>query len=188
MTTTTKTTKTTTNCDICIITDTITPSTHICNTCHFNVCADCAADNYTLDHARIDDDIIASREWTTTTQNHYQHGTCRRGNGTKIHFGHRAYRLDENGKQTHVSIGAACNSNGQNAGRDFQNGRDSREVTCTACNPTAPKLSPSERSPKADSCTAINNKTSKQCTFKANVRSTGMCISHTRQAYRKLHG
>ena len=122
-----------------------------------------------------------------TTENHYQHGTCRRGHGEKIHYGHRSYRLDENGKQTYVSIGAWCNSNGQYAGRDFQEGWDSREVTCTSCNPTAPRLSPSERTPKADSCTAINKRTGKQCTFKANVKSTGMCISHSRQSYRKIH-
>jgi len=115
-----------------------------------------------------------------TNENHYQHGTCRRGNGEKIHYGHRSYRLDENGKQTYVSIGAWCNSNGQYAGRDFQEGWDSREVTCTSCNPTAPRLSPSERTPKADSCTATNKRTGKQCTFKGYVKKSGdrRCNNH----------
>ena len=112
-------------------------------------------------------------------KNYWEHGTCRRGNGSKIHFGHRAYRLDENGKQTHVSIGANCNSNGQFAGRDFKEGRDSREVTCTACNPTTPKLTPSERTPKADSCTAINKRTGKQCTFKGfALEGPRFCNTH----------
>ena len=127
---------------------------------------------------------------TTTTEitNHYQHGTVRRGNGAKIHFGYRAYRLDENGKQTHVSIGAACNSNGQNAGRDFQEsgaplmpGQTEREVDCTTCNPTGPKLTPSERTPKADSCTATNKTTGKQCTFKGADMNDGRkrrCNNH----------
>ena len=114
-----------------------------------------------------------------TNENHYQWGTCRRGNGSKIHFGHRAYRLDENGKQCYVSIGADCNSNGQFAGRDFKDGLDSREVTCTPCNPTTPKLTPSERTPKADSCTAINKRTGKQCTFKGfGLEGPRFCNTH----------
>ena len=116
-------------------------------------------------------------------KNYWEHGTCRRGNGSKIHFGHRAYRLDENGKQTHVSIGANCNSNGQFAGRDFKEGRDSREVPCTACNPTTPKLTPSERTPKADSCTAINKRTGKQCTFKGfALEGPRFCNTHRKYA------
>jgi hypothetical protein len=118
-----------------------------------------------------------------TNKNHYQWGTCRRGNGSKIHFGHRAYRLDENGKQCYVSIGADCNSNGQFAGRDFKDGLDSREVTCTACNPTTPKLTPSERTPKADSCTAINKRTGKQCTFKGfALKGPRFCNTHRKYA------
>ena len=123
---------------------------------------------------------------------HTEIGTCRRGNGAKIHFAHRSYRLDDNGKQTYVSVGANCNSNGQYAGRDFKEGRDSREVTCTACNPTTPKLTPAERTPKVDSCTAINKKTGKQCTFKGYNRihwKTGkeygvLCNTHANAAYR----
>lgn len=102
---------------------------------------------------------------TTREELVYQFGTCRRGHGAAIHAGHRSFRLDENGRETYVSVGAACNSNGQMAGRDFQEG-NGRPVTCRSCRPTSPASTPSERTPKADSCTALNKKTGKQCTFK----------------------
>jgi hypothetical protein len=62
-----------------------------------------------------------------------EYGTVRRGRGTKVHLGHRYYRMVD-GRQAYVSIGADCNSNGSNAGRDFQAGYD-RNVTCSSCNP-----------------------------------------------------
>ena len=64
-------------------------------------------------------------------KNFTEYGTCRRGRGQKVHVGHKSFYIQD-GRQTYVSIGADCNSNGQFAGRDFQKGFE-REVTCIRC-------------------------------------------------------
>jgi len=46
-----------TNCQICIITDTIEEATHTCENCHLEICDNEA--NHILDHARIDEATFA---------------------------------------------------------------------------------------------------------------------------------
>ncbi len=110
---------------------------------------------------------LANADYTTTTE--FQgaitvtvHGTVRRGQGMR-HFGTSWIKTTADGK-VYKGIQAQCNSNGQWTAHSFEAGY-ATPVACKTCNPPAALPTPSERQPKADSCTALNKTTGKQCTF-----------------------
>ena len=107
-------------------------------------------------------------------------GTGRRGFGAKIHLVN-SWSYDTTEGKHYNGMQANCNGNGQWTARDFQAGT-AREVTCLICNPKEALPTPTERTPKADSCQATNKKTGKQCTFKgyctSNLTGGRRCATH----------
>ena len=61
-------------------------------------------------------------------------GTCYRGNGRKVHLAFRGSVVDENGKESWITLQTTCNYNGQTTGQAFIEGRNSRKITCGTCN------------------------------------------------------